>query len=165
MVILGQDPYHGPGQAEGLSFSVPPGIRVPPSLRNIFKELGTDLGLPAPRSGHLGGWARQGVLLLNAVLTVEAGRAGSHRRHGWEAFTDSIVADLAASDRPLVFLLWGNDARKKASFVASPRHLVLNAPHPSPLSAHAGFFGCRHFSRANAFLEANGNRPIDWGLA
>lgn len=135
---------------------------MPPSLRNIYKELRADLGLAPPAHGHLGHWARQGVLLLNTTLTVEAGRAGSHRRHGWEAFTDSIVAALAASPRPLVFLLWGNDARKKAGFVASPRHLALTAPHPSPLSAHAGFLGCRHFSQANAFLTANGLAPIDW---
>lgn len=165
VVILGQDPYHGPGQAHGLSFSVPPGERVPPSLRNIYKELASDLGIAPPAHGHLDRWARQGVLLLNACLTVEAGRAGSHAGQGWEAITDAVVAAVARKREPCVFLLWGNHAKKKALAVpglAHSHHLVLTAPHPSPLSAHAGFFGCRHFSQANAFLEAHGRGAIDW---
>lgn len=165
VVILGQDPYHGPGQAHGLAFSVPPGIKVPPSLVNIYKELETDLGLPRRTHGNLESWARQGVLLLNNALTVEAGQAGSHQGHGWEEFTDAAVAAVAASPNPTVFLLWGSHAQKKAARVpglASGHHLILRAPHPSPLSAYTGFFGCRHFSQANAFLEANGRTPIDW---
>jgi uracil-DNA glycosylase len=165
VVLLGQDPYHGPGQAEGMSFSVPRGTRVPPSLRNIFKELSADLGAPAPATGHLAPWAREGVLLLNTVLTVEAGQAGSHRRRGWEEFTDALITHVARRDQPVVFLLWGADAQAKAPLVTNPRHLVLTAPHPSPLSAHRGFFGTRPFSRTNAFLEASGARPIDWMLA
>lgn len=165
VVLLGQDPYHGPGQAEGLSFSVPAGVRVPPSLRNIFKELSADLGLPAPRTGHLGPWARQGVLLLNAVLTVEKGQAGAHRKRGWEGYTDALIAHVAARDQPVVFLLWGAYAQAKAPLVTNPRHLVLKAPHPSPLSAYQGFLGCRHFSAANAFLVEQGVAPIDWSLA
>ena len=164
VVLIGQDPYHGPGQAEGLSFSVPEGVRTPPSLRNIFKELASDIGLPAPRSGHLAPWARRGVLLLNSVLTVEAGQAGSHRKRGWEPFTDALIAHLACLDQPMVFMLWGAYAQAKAGLVANPRHLILAAPHPSPLSAHGGFFGSRPFSRANAFLEAAGAEPIDWRL-
>jgi uracil-DNA glycosylase len=165
VVILGQDPYHGPGQAHGLCFSVPGGIRPPPSLVNVFKELESDLGLPRPASGNLEKWARQGVLLLNNALTVESGRAGSHRNLGWEAITDAVVAAVARSAAPCVFMLWGNHAREKVMRVGelseSP-HLVLTAPHPSPLSAYTGFFGCRHFSRANAFLEAQGRGAIDW---
>jgi uracil-DNA glycosylase len=164
VVLLGQDPYHGPGQAEGLSFSVPPGVKPPPSLRNIFKELSSDLGLPTPRTGHLGPWARRGVLLLNSVLTVEAGQAGSHRKRGWEPFTDALIAHLASRDQPMVFLLWGAYAQAKAGLVEKPTHLVLRAPHPSPLSAHGGFFGARPFSQANAFLAASGAAPIDWRL-
>lgn len=166
VVILGQDPYHGPNQAQGLAFSVPPGVKVPPSLANIYKELETDLGLPRPTNGNLEHWARQGVLLLNSVLTVEAGRAGSHHGRGWEPFTDAAIAAVAARPNPTVFLLWGSHAQKKAAQVAglsAGHHLVLRAPHPSPLSAYTGFFGCRHFSQANAFLEANGRAPIDWG--
>lgn len=165
VVILGQDPYHGPGQAHGLSFSVPGGVRVPPSLVNIYKELESDLGIPRPGHGNLENWAKQGVLLLNNSLTVEEGRAGSHQGLGWEAVTDAAVAAVAARPEPCVFLLWGSHARKKAGRVAglmNGPHLVLTAPHPSPLSAHAGFLGCRHFSQANAFLEANGRGAIDW---
>lgn len=164
VVILGQDPYHGPGQAHGLCFSVQPGVRVPPSLANIYSELESDLGIPPARHGHLEAWARQGVLLLNAVLTVEAGRAASHQGRGWERFTDAVIARVNDLPRPVVFLLWGSYAQRKAAFVDRDRHLVLTAPHPSPLSAHAGFFGCRHFSKCNAFLEAQGGAPIDWRL-
>ncbi len=165
VVILGQDPYHGPGQAHGLCFSVAPGVKVPPSLVNIYKELETDLGLPRPVHGNLESWARQGVLLLNNALTVEDGRAGSHAGLGWEPITDAVVAAVAAKSEPCVFLLWGNHARRKAERVAGlaqSHHHVLTAPHPSPLSAHSGFLGCRHFSQANAFLEANGRGAIDW---
>jgi uracil-DNA glycosylase len=165
VVILGQDPYHGPGQAHGLAFSVPDGVKVPPSLVNIYKELRSDLGIEPRTSGNLEGWARQGVLLLNNSLTVEQAKAGSHQKLGWEAITDAAVAAVAAQPNPCVFLLWGSHARKKAERVAGLRggpHLVLTAPHPSPLSAHSGFFGCRHFSQANAFLEANGRGAIDW---
>jgi uracil-DNA glycosylase len=164
VVILGQDPYHGPGQAHGLCFSVPGGVRPPPSLVNIFKELASDLGIPPPAHGFLEHWARQGVLLLNSVLTVEMGLAASHRDRGWERFTDTVVQLVNAREQPVVFMLWGSYAQKKAGFVDPSRHLVLKAPHPSPLSAHSGFLGCRHFSRANAFLESNGIRPIDWAL-
>jgi uracil-DNA glycosylase len=164
VVILGQDPYHGPGQAHGLCFSVPNGVRPPPSLVNIFKELKSDLGIePAPH-GFLEHWASQGVLLLNSVLTVEMGRAGSHRERGWERFTDAVIRAVAAKPDPVVFMLWGSYAQKKAAFVDANRHLVLKAPHPSPLSAHSGFFGCRHFSQANAFLTEHGQLPIDWAL-
>lgn len=165
VVILGQDPYHGPGQAHGLAFSVRDGVKIPPSLANIFKELHADLGLARPASGDLSAWARQGVLLLNTVLTVEAGQAGSHQGHGWEAFTDAVVTAIAAQEKPTVFLLWGNHAQKKAARIAALErgvHLVLKAPHPSPLSAYAGFFGCGHFGKANAFLEAHGRGTIDW---
>jgi uracil-DNA glycosylase len=164
VVILGQDPYHGLGQAHGLCFSVPNGIDPPPSLKNIYKELESDLGIKRPSHGFLEHWAKQGVLLLNSVLTVEMGRAASHRDRGWESFTDAIVAAVNASKTPVVFMLWGSYAQKKAAFVDSSRHLVLKAPHPSPLSAHSGFFGCKHFSQANAFLESNGLAPIDWAL-
>ncbi len=165
VVILGQDPYHGPGQAHGLAFSVPQGVRVPPSLVNIYKELESDLGLPVPRHGNLEDWARQGVLLLNNSLTVEEGRAGSHQKMGWEGITDAAVAAVAAREEPSVFMLWGSHARNKAMRVPGlndGRHLVLTAPHPSPLSAHSGFLGCRHFSKANAFLEAKGRGALDW---
>jgi uracil-DNA glycosylase len=166
VVILGQDPYHGPGQAHGLSFSVPEGVRVPPSLANIYKELASDLGLPIPAHGNLSHWARQGVLLLNNALTVEEARAGSHAGLGWEAITDAAVAAVAAKAEPCVFMLWGNHARKKAERVAGlgrdTHHLILTAPHPSPLSAYSGWFGCKHFSKANGFLEANGRGAIDW---
>ena len=169
VVILGQDPYHGPGQAHGLAFSVPEGVAIPPSLRNIFKELQSDLGIAPASHGNLSRWAEQGVLLLNNALTVEAGQAGSHQGRGWEEFTDAAVAAVAARDVPSVFVLWGSHAQKKAARVAglgphSP-HLVLHSPHPSPLSAYAGFFGSRPFSKANAFLEAQGRGGIDWRLA
>lgn len=168
VVILGQDPYHGPGQAHGLCFSVRPGVAVPPSLVNIYKELRSDLGVPPARHGFLEHWARQGVLLLNSVLTVELAQAAAHRGRGWESFTDAVIRLVAARPDPTVFILWGNYAQKKAAFVTDVaqggRHLVLKAPHPSPLSAHSGFFGSRPFSRANAFLAANGRTPIDWQL-
>lgn len=167
VVILGQDPYHGAGQAHGLCFSVAPTVRTPPSLVNIYKELHADLGLPIPAHGHLENWARQGVLLLNNALTVEEGRAGSHQNMGWEAITDAAVAAVAAKPEPCVFMLWGSHARKKAERVPGlmdGHHCVLTAPHPSPLSAYSGFFGCRHFSKANAFLEAHGRGAIDWRL-
>ncbi|KEZ13705.1 Uracil-DNA glycosylase [Sphingobium yanoikuyae] len=164
LVVLGQDPYHGEGQAHGLCFSVQPGVRTPPSLVNIYKELESDLGLPRARHGFLEHWARQGVLLLNSVLTVEMGRAASHQGKGWETFTDAIVRLVAQKEEPVVFLLWGAYAQRKAGFVDSGRHLVLKAAHPSPLSAHNGFLGCRHFSQANDFLEAKGRGAIDWRL-
>lgn len=167
VVILGQDPYHGPGQAHGLAFSVQDGVKVPPSLANIYKELAADLGLPRPPHGNLARWARQGVLLLNSALTVEAASAGSHQGKGWEALTAAAIAAVAARDVPTVFMLWGSHAQKKAARVArlaSGPHLVLEAPHPSPLSAHKGFLGCRHFSKANAFLEAHGRRAVDWRI-
>lgn len=164
VVILGQDPYHGPGQAHGLCFSVQPGVRPPPSLLNIYKELESDLGLPRPRHGFLEHWAKQGVLLLNSVLTVEAAKATSHQSKGWERFTDAVVRLINAKPEPVVFMLWGSYAQKKAAFVDSERHLVLKAAHPSPLSAHNGFLGCRHFSLCNAFLESKGLAPIDWSL-
>ena len=164
VVILGQDPYHGDGQAHGLCFSVQRGVPPPPSLVNIFKELETDLGLPRPTHGFLDHWAKQGVLLLNSVLTVERGLAASHQGKGWEPFTDKVVRLVNDQPTPVVFLLWGNYAQKKAAFVDPSRHLVLKSVHPSPLSAHNGFFGCRHFSKANAFLEGKGLTPIDWSL-
>ena len=168
VVILGQDPYHGPDQAHGLCFSVKPGVRPPPSLVNIFKELREDLGIAPPRHGFLESWARQGVLLLNSVLTVEMSRAASHQGKGWERFTDAVIRQISDRPEPVVFMLWGNYAQKKAGFLDSVerggRHLVLRAPHPSPLSAHNGFFGCRHFSKANVFLESRGLKAIDWTL-
>jgi len=164
VVILGQDPYHGPGQAHGLCFSVPPGVEVPPSLLNIFKEQERDLGLPRPDHGCLLPWARQGVLLLNAVLTVEAGRAGAHQGKGWEGFTDHIVETLAREREGLVFMLWGSYAQAKGRVIDNRRHCVLRAPHPSPLSAHRGFLGCGHFSAANRWLQGGGKSPIDWRL-
>ena len=164
VVILGQDPYHGPRQAHGLCFSVQPGVRPPPSLVNIYKELESDLGIAPRRHGFLEHWASQGVLLLNSVLTVELGQAASHRERGWERFTDRIIREVNAKEQPVVFMLWGSYAQKKAAFVDTSRHLVLKAPHPSPLSAHSGFFGCRHFSKANAFLESRALAPIDWAL-
>lgn len=164
VVILGQDPYHGEGQAHGLCFSVQPGVRPPPSLVNIYKELESDLGLHPQRHGFLEHWAKQGVLLLNSVLTVEMGQAASHRDRGWERFTDRIIREVNAKAEPVVFMLWGSYAQKKAAFVDMRKHLVLKAAHPSPLSAHSGFFGCRHFSKANAFLVSRGLEPIDWAL-
>jgi uracil-DNA glycosylase len=168
VVILGQDPYHGAGQAHGLCFSVRPGTAIPPSLVNIYKEMQSDLGLAPARHGFLEHWAKQGVLLLNAVLTVRMGQAASHRERGWERFTDAAIAAVNAQAEPVVLIVWGSYAQKKAALVDSidkgGRHLVLRAPHPSPLSAHSGFFGCRHFSKANAFLESRGLKPIDWAL-
>jgi len=167
VVILGQDPYHGPQQAHGLCFSVPHGIQAPPSLINIFKELQSDLGLPPSNfpHGNLHSWAEQGVLLLNSVLTVEEGRAASHQGKGWEVFTDRAIQELNERREHLVFMLWGSYAHRKGEVIDGSRHLVLKAPHPSPLSAHRGFFGCRHFSKANAYLQSHGFNPIDWRLA
>ncbi|HJU40034.1 MAG TPA: uracil-DNA glycosylase [Tahibacter sp.] len=162
VVILGQDPYHGPGQAHGLCFSVQPGVAVPPSLRNMYQEIENDLGLRMPRHGHLMRWAEQGVLLLNAVLTVEQGLAGSHQGKGWEGFTDAVIDHLNRERDGLVFMLWGSYAQAKGKLIDRHRHLVLKAPHPSPLSAHRGFLGCRHFSMANAYLVEHGQAPIDW---
>jgi uracil-DNA glycosylase len=164
VVILGQDPYHGPGQAHGLCFSVQPGVRPPPSLVNIFKEIHSDLGLPIPRYGHLQAWAERGVLLLNAVLTVERGQAGSHQGKGWERFTDAVVRAVNEQRDNVVFLLWGSHAQKKGAGIDRQRHRVLTAPHPSPLSAHRGFLGCRHFSQANQWLESRGVEAVDWRL-
>lgn len=164
VVILGQDPYHGEGQAHGLCFSVKPGVRTPPSLGNIYRELQSDLGIAPARHGFLEHWAKQGVLLLNSVLTVEMARAASHQGKGWERFTDAVVRTVNQRAQPVVFMLWGAYAQKKAAFVDTARHLVLKAAHPSPLSAHNGFLGCRHFSKANAFLEGRGLEPIDWAL-
>lgn len=164
VVILGQDPYHGDGQAHGLCFSVKPGIRIPPSLVNIYKELQRDLGIEPARHGFLEHWARQGVLLLNSVLTVERGLAASHQGQGWERFTDTVIRAVNAQAEPVVFMLWGNYAQRKAAFVDTTRHLVLKAPHPSPLSAHQGFIGCGHFSKANGFMRERGLGEIDWRL-
>ena len=164
VVILGQDPYHGRGQAMGLCFSVPAGVTPPPSLRNIFIELGTDLALPQPRTGDLTPWATRGVLLLNSVLTVAPGSPASHAGKGWEPFTDRVIAELSARRDGIVFLLWGRYAQQKGAVVDTTRHHVLTAAHPSPYSAANGFFGCRHFSRANALLEADGREPVDWRL-
>lgn len=163
VVILGQDPYHEPGQAMGLCFSVPQGIAVPPSLVNIIKEINSDLGTNIPLTcGDLSGWAEQGVLLLNATLTVRAHQAGSHQRHGWELFTDAAIRELSQRRRGIVFLLWGSYAIAKSNFIDKGKHHILTAPHPSPLSAYRGFFGCRHFSQANQYLTAEGLTPIDW---
>tara|TARA_R110002049_G_scaffold783_14_gene5324 strand:+ start:1687 stop:2349 length:663 start_codon:yes stop_codon:yes gene_type:complete len=162
VVILGQDPYHGENQAHGLSFSVKEGVPIPPSLKNIFKELKSDLDLPFPSDGNLERWAKQGVLLLNATLTVEAHKAGSHQKKGWETFTSAVIEKLASKKSNLVFLLWGAYAQKKATVIQSDKHLKLQSPHPSPLSAHRGFLGCQHFSQANAYLEAHGKPAIKW---
>lgn len=164
VVILGQDPYHGAGQAHGLCFSVRPGVRVPPSLVNIYKELAADLAIPPARHGFLESWAKQGVLMLNAVLTVEEARAAAHQGRGWERFTDAVIRLVNARCEHVVFILWGAYAQKKAAFVDQRRHLVLKSAHPSPLSAHNGFLGSRPFSRANAYLVSNGREPIDWTL-
>ena len=164
VVILGQDPYHNIGQAHGLSFSVKPEVDIPPSLVNIYQELHDDLGCFIPDNGYLKKWAEQGVLLLNTVLTVRAHNANSHRGIGWEQFTDAAIKAVNALDRPVVFMLWGRPAQSKKSLLNNPAHLILEAPHPSPLSAYRGFFGCRHFSKANAFLAANGIEPIDWQI-
>ena len=163
-VILGQDPYHQPGQAHGLAFSVKEGVPPPPSLKNIFAELQNDLGIVPPQSGDLTRWAQNGVLLLNTTLTVREGRAASHFGHGWEQLTDCIIGKLNERPQPIVFLLWGSHARPKKELITNPAHLVLECAHPSPLSAYHGFFGCRHFSRANEFLKQNGLSPIDWRL-
>lgn len=163
VVILGQDPYHGPGQAHGLSFSVLEGVAIPPSLQNIYKELKTDLGIPVPVSGNLEKWASQGVFLLNAVLTVRAGDPASHSKIGWTTFTDAVISKLSANRNGLVFMLWGNFARGKRELIDSSRHLVLEAAHPSPL-ARGAFFGCRHFSAANEYLKSKGITPVDWRL-
>ena len=165
VVILGQDPYHGPGQAHGLCFSVREGVPPPPSLVNIFRELEADLGLAVPRHGHLQRWAEQGVLLLNVVLTVERGQAGAHQGKGWERFTDAVVAAVNQHCPHVVFLLWGSQAQRKGAAIDTTRHRVLKAPHPSPLSAHRGFLGCRHFSQANRWLADHGIEPVDWALA
>lgn len=164
VVILGQDPYHGPGQAHGLCFSVQPGVPHPPSLQNIFKELHQSLQMPIPESGCLQAWAQRGVLLLNATLTVEQAQAGSHQRKGWEQFTDAVIHALNEQREHIVFILWGSYAQKKAAFLDEGRHLVLKSPHPSPLSAHRGFFGNGHFIKTNQYLESNGISPIDWVL-
>lgn len=164
VVILGQDPYHGPGQAHGLSFSVREGVRFPPSLLNIFKELHDDVGVPMPKSGDLTHWAEQGVLLLNSVLTVEQGNAASHQGKGWETFTDQVISTLAQKKDHVVYILWGSYAQKKAAFVDRKKNLVIESPHPSPLSSHRGFFGSKPFSKANAYLKAHHIKPIDWSL-
>lgn len=164
VVILGQDPYHNDGQAHGLCFSVKPDVEIPPSLVNIYQELQEDFGCYIPNNGYLEKWAKQGVLLLNTVLTVRAHQANSHRGIGWEEFTDAAIRILDEQDRPMVFLLWGRPAQMKKSMLHNPGHLILEAPHPSPLSAFRGFFGCRHFSKANAFLQEHGLEPIDWQI-
>ncbi|PKP04434.1 MAG: uracil-DNA glycosylase [Bacteroidetes bacterium HGW-Bacteroidetes-9] len=164
IVLLGQDPYHGPGQAHGLCFSVPEGIIFPPSLQNILKELEADLGYPYPKSGNLSAWADQGVLLINATLTVRANMAGSHQGKGWELFTDAVIKKLSEDRNGLVFLLWGRYAQNKKVLIDQNKHFILEAPHPSPLSVYRGFFGCRHFSKANQWLEKNGKIPVDWKL-
>lgn len=164
VVILGQDPYHNDGQAHGLSFSVKKGVDIPPSLANIYQELKSDCGCEIPNNGYLEKWASQGVLLLNTVLTVRAHQANSHRGIGWEEFTDAAIRVLNEEDRPIVFLLWGRPAQAKAAMLNNPKHLVLKAPHPSPLSAYRGFFGCKHFSKTNEFLKEHGVAPIDWQI-
>lgn len=165
VVILGQDPYHNVNQAHGLSFSVPPSQKeIPPSLQNIYKELQDDLGCYIPNNGYLKKWAAQGVLMLNTVLTVRAHQANSHQNRGWEQFTDAVINAVNEQDRPIVYLLWGRPAQSKIPMLTNPKHLILKAPHPSPLSAYRGFFGCRHFSQTNEFLEKNGLEPIDWQI-
>lgn len=163
-VIIGQDPYHQPGQAHGLCFSVKKGVAIPPSLQNIYKELYADLGIPPAKHGQLTSWANQGVLMLNSVLTVREGKPNSHRPIGWEIFTDKVIEILNGHEKPIVFLLWGANAKRKAQLITNPAHLKLEAAHPSPLSAYNGFFGCRHFSKANKFLEDNKMTPIDWRI-
>ncbi|MCA9366199.1 uracil-DNA glycosylase [Candidatus Kaiserbacteria bacterium] len=162
VVILGQDPYHGPNQAHGLSFSVPDGVQTPPSLQNIYKEIQSDIGTPVPASGNLERWARQGVLLLNATLTVLPAQAGSHQGLGWEEFTDAVIKTISEHKEHVVFMLWGSYARSKASLIDWEKHLVLEAPHPSPLSAHRGFLGCKHFSQANQYLKEHKLEPVEW---
>ena len=165
VVILGQDPYYNPGQAHGMCFSVRPGVKIPPSLQNIFKEIHDELGTRIPNNGFLMEWAEQGVFLLNTVLTVRAGKPESHKGIGWETFTDACIKALDEADRPMVFMLWGRHARDKKALLKNPRHLVLEAAHPSPLSAYNGFFGCGHFRSCNEFLEKNGLEPIDWQIS
>lgn len=162
VVIIGQDPYHGEGQAHGLSFSVRKGVKLPPSLRNIYKEIESEYGCNLPNSGDLTSWAKQGVLLLNATLTVEQAKAGAHQGKGWETFTDNVIKTVNAKCDGVVFLLWGSYAQKKSEFIDSKKHLILQAPHPSPLSAHRGFLGCGHFKKANEYLAQKGKEPIDW---
>lgn len=164
VVILGQDPYHGPGQAHGLCFSVPKGIPLPPSLKNIYKELHADLGNPIPKTGNLESWAEQGVLLLNATLTVRAHQAGSHQKKGWETFTDSVIRKLSEERSHLVFILWGRYAQAKEALIDASKHKILKAAHPSPLSAHNGFFGCKHFSKTNEYLKETGQATVDWSV-
>ncbi|MBO7334458.1 MAG: uracil-DNA glycosylase [Lachnospiraceae bacterium] len=164
VVLLGQDPYHEPGQAHGLSFSVKPGVKIPPSLINMYKELNSEYGYPIPDSGYLVKWAEQGVLLMNTVLTVRAGVANSHKNKGWENFTDAVIRAVNTQDRPIVYFLWGSNARAKKSLITNEKHLVLETVHPSPLSAYNGFFGCNHFKLCNEFLEKNGVSPIDWAI-
>ncbi len=164
VVIIGQDPYHNDGQAHGLCFSVKPDVEIPPSLVNIYKELEDDLGCYVPNNGYLTKWAEQGVLMLNTVLTVRAHQAASHQNMGWEQFTDAAIRAVNEVDRPVVFLLWGRPAQQKQSLLNNPKHLILKAPHPSPLSAYRGFFGCKHFSQTNEFLAQNGLEPIDWQI-
>lgn len=164
VVIIGQDPYHEEGQAHGLSFSVKPGIAIPPSLQNIYKELQSDLGCYIPNNGYLEKWAKQGVLLLNNVLTVRAHQANSHKTCGWETFTDSIIKALNEREKPVIFLIWGSCAKQKETYITNKNHYILKAPHPSPLSAYRGFFGCKHFSKANEILIANNEEPIDWQI-
>lgn len=164
VVILGQDPYHGEGEAHGLSFSVMPDIKVPPSLKNIYKELSSDLGTYIPNNGYLIKWANQGILLLNSVLTVEKDKPGSHRNKGWETFTDTIISKLNERDNPIVFVLWGNYAKEKEKYITNTKHLILKSAHPSPFSARNGFFGCKHFSKINEFLESNKQKKIDFQI-
>ena len=163
-VILGQDPYHGPNQAHGLCFSVQKGVKAPPSLQNMFKELNSDLGIPIPKNGELTSWARQGVLLLNTVLTVRAGQANSHKGMGWEIFTDRVIELLNMREKPIVFLLWGGPAKTKTKLITNPNHHILSTVHPSPLSAYNGFFGCKHFSKTNEILRSMGEKEIDWRI-
>lgn len=163
-VIIGQDPYHGPGQAHGLCFSVQKGVAIPPSLQNMYKELYSDLGIPSANHGYLKKWADNGVLMMNAVLTVRGGQANSHRNMGWEIFTDKVIELLNNREQPVVFILWGNNARQKMKLITNPNHLILQAAHPSPLSALNGFFGCKHFSKTNDFLASHGIAPIDWNI-
>jgi uracil-DNA glycosylase len=165
VVIIGQDPYHGPDQAHGMCFSVRPEVRIPPSLKNIYKELETDLGIAQPNHGYLVDWAKQGILLLNSVLTVEQGRAASHKGMGWEIFTDRVIEVLNEEKENLVFLLWGSPAQKKGAKIDKEKHYILKCPHPSPLSSYRGFFGCRHFSQTNTYLESIGHLPIDWEIS
>jgi uracil-DNA glycosylase len=164
VVIIGQDPYHGVGEAHGLAFSVNPGIKIPPSLKNIYKELNRDLGLYIPNNGYLVKWAKQGVLMLNSVLTVEKDKPASHQGKGWEIFTDNIIKEINKKDDPVVFVLWGSFAKKKQELITNPKHLILTSSHPSPFSVYQGFEGCSHFSKINKFLEKNGMKPIDWQI-